>query len=260
MTRLPKRSPKATKDVPTSWGKFAEWYDELLGEAGTYQKELILPNLLRLMGITKGMRILDLACGQGFFAREFAAAGALVTGVDVSPELIAIAREKSSADITFHVAPSHQFKAVGFDAVAIILAIQNIEVFAETFSVAAKALSAGGRLYLVMTHPAFRVPKRSSWGWDESARLQYRRIDGYLGEAKVPIQMHPGDAPSARTITFHRPLQSYSKALQKAGFAISRLEEWNSHRTSQAGPRKAAEDRARKEIPLFLAIEAVKLA
>ncbi|MBI2075302.1 MAG: SAM-dependent methyltransferase, partial [Candidatus Harrisonbacteria bacterium] len=41
-----------------------------------------------------------------------------------------------------------------------------------------------------------------------------------------------------------------------AGFAVTDMEEWVSHRTSERGPRAKAEDRARREIPLFLAIKA----
>jgi hypothetical protein len=37
------------------------------------------------------------------------------------------------------------------------------------------------------------------------------------------------------------------------------MEEWPSHKTSTSGPRAAAENVARKEIPMFLAIRALKL-
>jgi hypothetical protein len=50
----------------------------------------------------------------------------------------------------------------------------------------------------------------------------------------------------------------YSKALEKAGFLIQRLEEWESDRESEKGPRQKAENKARKEIPLFLMIQAVQ--
>ena len=66
------------------------------------------------------------------------------------------------------------------------------------------------------------------------------------------------EAPSATTISFHRPLQVYFKSLAKHGFLVRRLEEWVSHKQSQRGARGATEDRARKEIPLFLMMEALK--
>ena len=72
----------------TSWGHVADWYDSYMREEGTYQKDLILPNLQRVMEIRRARRCLT-RCGQGS-QREFAAAGATVTGVD-SPGFIAIA-------------------------------------------------------------------------------------------------------------------------------------------------------------------------
>ena len=88
--------------------------------------------------------------------------------------------------------------------------------------------------------------------------MQYRRIDEYLTESKVAIAMHPGRDTRIMTITYHRPLQFYFKALRKAGFLVSRLEEWNSQKKSEPGPRADAENKARKEFPLFLMIEARK--
>ena len=57
----------ATKKKKTSWGKVATWYDEYLeGEKDSYQRQVILPNLVRLVAPRKGLRVLDIACGQGF--------------------------------------------------------------------------------------------------------------------------------------------------------------------------------------------------
>ena len=75
----------------------------------------------------------------------------------------------------------------------------------------------------------------------------------------MKIQMHPGDAPDDFTLSFHRPLQVYVKGLRKAGFTVDMLEEWISNKKSEPGPRAAAENKARKEIPLFLLIGAIKV-
>ena len=53
------------------------------------------PGLCRLLGIKPGSSVLDVACGAGRYARAFAALGMRVTGVDISPELIAEARERN---------------------------------------------------------------------------------------------------------------------------------------------------------------------
>ena len=113
-------------------------------------------------------------------------------------------------------------------------------------------------MVLVMNHPTFRVPKRSSWGWDAKGKIQYRRVDGYLSSNETPILVHPGKERSEATLTYHRSLQDFFKALSKAGFVVSKLEEWISHKQSEQGPRQEAEDTARKEIPLFLMLETKK--
>jgi ubiquinone/menaquinone biosynthesis C-methylase UbiE len=246
----------------TSWGAVAGWYDELLGAEGTYQKEVILPNLTRIIAPRPGLEIADIACGQGFFSRAFADLGADVTATDISAELVALAKAKGG-EISYEVAPSHELPMIAdksVDTAVIVLAIQNIKELQKTFDEAARILRPKGIFVLVLNHPAFRNPKHTSWGFDEAGKSQYRRIDQYVSESHTEIDMTPGK-PTGKvfTISFHRPLQVYFKALRKAGFAVSRLEEWNSHKKSEPGPRQAMEDKARKEIPLFLCLEALKL-
>ncbi len=247
----------------TSWGKVAAWYDDLL-ESGddTYQKKIILPNILRLAQVQKNEQVLDLGCGQGFFSRAFAEAGARIIGVDLAEDLIKLAKKHSSGAIDYRVASASDLgfiKDKSIDKAFMILALQNIENAGVVIKECRRVMKASGKLYLVLNHPAFRVPKASGWGWDERRGVQYRRIDRYLSESKEKIQMHPGEKPQEHTFSFHRPLQFYAKVLGNNAFGITRIEEWESHRKSQRGPRATAENRARREIPLFLYIEAVAL-
>ena len=244
----------------TSWGVVAEWYDDYLKKEGSYQAEVILPNLSRMLGLTKTDTVLDLACGEGFFAREFAKLGAKVIGADISSELIEKAK-KAGGPILYKVAPATKLtfaKDKEFSVAVCVLALQNIEDIKGVFAEVRRVLATGGRFVIVLNHPTFRVLKRSSWGFDEAAQVQYRRIDGYLSAAKIMVDMHPGKTGGPTTVSFHRSLQDFTKALAANGFAITRLEEWTSHKLSGKGPRQKAEDTARKEIPLFMALE-VKL-
>lgn len=244
----------------TSWGGVAHWYDTLLAGDDTYQARVILPNILRTMTIKKGERVLDLGCGQGFFTRAFFNEGAVATGVDLGKELIAIAKKDSSKEIQFFAGSAEdlsRFPDGGFDKVAMVLAVQNMEAPHKVFKECMRVLKKDGSLFIVMNHPAFRVPKESDWGYDEEKKAQYRRVDKYLSESKVEIEMNPGKKGGATTVSFHRPLQYFFKTLANSGFAVARLEEWISHKESEKGPRKVAEDQARKEIPIFMMIEAV---
>lgn len=244
----------------TSWGNVANWYNNLIEkDKGSYQRKLILPNLIRLLEVKKGEVIVDLACGQGFFAREFAKLGAKVIGFDISTELINIAKQDRSVE--YHVSAAHKLDFLPnetVDKVLIVLSLQNIDNANEVIKEASRILKRKGKLLIVLNHPAFRIPKESSWGWDETKKVQYRRLDSYLSESRAQIQMHPGDKPSEKTISFHMPLQFYFKILSKNNLLVSRLEEWNSHKISETGSKKDAEDKARREFPLFLFLEAVK--
>lgn len=254
------------KKQDTSWGGVADWYNELLSFEGTYQKDLILPNLMRLIDPKTGDQILDVACGQGFFSRALAEKGASVLGADISPELIKFAQSKAGTNEKYFVIPADkmadEITSNKFDKALIVLALQNIENLNGAVMQIARALKKEGKLFIVLNHPSFRNPKKADWGFDEKNKIQYRRVDEYLSESKTEIDMNPGEKKADKkelTVSFHRPLQVYVKALTKNGFLISKIEEWNSNKVSDNGPRKIAEDKARKEIPLFMLIEAVKI-
>ena len=258
--KKPNNNGPKSDPLPTSWGKVASWYDEYLGSEDSYQKQVILPNLMRIVAPKKGMKILDLACGQGFFSEFFSAEEADVTGVDIGIELIKKARVRVPA-ASFIVAPADNvsvLKNAFFDAIVCVLAIQNIAELDATFREARRLLRPSGKFVFVLNHPAFRVPRSSDWFFDDSTKMQGRMIQKYMSESKIKIDMHPFDRDEKKdifTLSFHRPLQTYMKMLSKNGFAITRLEEWISHKKSKEGPRAAAEDAARKEIPMFMCIE-----
>jgi ubiquinone/menaquinone biosynthesis C-methylase UbiE len=242
----------------TSWGNVAAWYTNYLKDEDNYQSQVILPQLLRVLEIKKGQKILDLACGSGFFSEVIHAHGAQVVGVDIARELIALAKQHASSDIVFHVSPAHKLGMLNdasIDSVIMILAIQNIKEVKEMLEEVRRVIKPEGHMIIVMNHPAYRIPGGSSWEWDEKMHKQYRRIDQYMSEKSVEIAMHPGAKPHEKTVSFHRPLQYYAKLARNTGFVITRLEEWLSHRSSEKGPRQKEEDRIRKEIPMFLLLE-----
>jgi len=67
-----------------------------------------------------GMHILELGCGSGYFSEAMGKAGAQVTAIDISPDLIECARKKvSDKNITFKVGNAYQtdFEDNSFDVV-----------------------------------------------------------------------------------------------------------------------------------------------
>ncbi len=261
---------KNTQEIrnDTSWENVSSWYDEYLQGDDTFQTKVILPNLVRILDLKTSERVLDLACGQGFFSNIFADLGAMVTGVDISSSLIEKAKkqkdQKNSRPIAYHISESHKLGMISDktqDTIVVVLAFENIKNINETLVECSRVLKQNGRMVIVFMHPAFRIPKDSDWEYSEDKSVQRRIISKYMSEITYEIIMNPS-APKnkqIKTLSFHRPLQWYMKAFRKAGFGIVRLEEWISHRESGAGPQKEIEDIARKEIPVFMCLELYKI-
>jgi ubiquinone/menaquinone biosynthesis C-methylase UbiE len=211
------------------------------------------------------MKVVELGSGQGFFSIELAKRGATVVGVELGEDLTEKARENAReagvADKTaFVVAAAEKcdmVKADDADMVLVILALQNMRFIDDVVAQIARITKVGAKVVIVLNHPAFRVPKQSSWGYDRVMDKQYRRVDRYMSELEARIDMRPGataskGAPVTETISFHRPLSAFVTAFGKKNMSMVAMEEWISHKESESGPRKAAEDTSRREIPLFM--------
>lgn len=242
----------------TSWEKSADWYDRIIGERGSeLYREVVIPRALDLLQPQRGERILDIGCGQGVFSRAISdGSGALVTGIDASRTLIQKARTyQGRTPIRYFDRDAADLGGLGdFDAASAILCLQNLEHLDKVCSAAAAVLKPGGRMLWVLNHPAFRIPRQSSWGFEEERKIQYRRVDAYSSTLSIPIVMHPGKADSESTVSVHRSLDSLMAPGFAAGLTLAGLQEWHSHKESQPGPRARAENRARREFPLFLAL------
>lgn len=262
------RAPRADASPPTaqegdSWDAVATWYDSVASDQGTeFHQKVIIPGLRRLLALQKGEQVLDLACGQGAVSRALHQAGAQVTGVDLSRRLIDLARQRSPLGVRLLVGDVRRLEALAdgsFDAAICVLAAQNLDPLQPMLAEAARLLRPGGRLVLVLTHPAFRIPRQSGWRWDEAQKQMFREEARYLTPLKIPIDLQPFRAPGQRqTWTYHRPIQDYVNGIAAAGLLTNALEEWPSHKTSLPGPTARGENRARSEFPLFLALRAVK--
>ncbi len=279
---FPRSAPPPAKNAPrpTHWHNVADWYDALVGDEGSeYHREVIIPGIFRMldlkqMGEEKNTpaKILDIACGQGAISRALAQRGCRVVGFDAATALVEVAARRNADDhlpIDYFVADATKINErltapplapASFDAAILILAIQNISPLSPVWQAAAALLKPGAPLIVVLMHPCFRNPKKTHWGWDEQQKVQYRRVDEYLSSTKADIQTHPGLAAHGKSETstthFHRPLQAYINTLGGAGLMVDHVEEWPSHKTSEPGPKQAALNQSRKEIPMFMAIRA----
>ncbi len=250
------------RNSDTSWQKVSEWYGRAVGEKGHYyHQHIILPQSLRLLALKKDSSLLDLACGQGVLARRIPKE-VHYEGVDIAHSLIEQAkrldRNKEHIYLIADISKELPVRKNDFSHAAIILALQNVKNPEGVIRNAQKHLKAKGEFLIVLNHPCFRILRQTRWEIDEQSKIQYRRIDRYMTPLQVPVTAHPGQGEKSEvTWSYHVPLSEYSRMLFTNGFVIERLEEWISDKSS-VGDAAKMENRARKELPLFMAILARK--
>ena len=99
-------------------------------------------------GEVRGKKVLDVGAGTGRISRLLAAAGAQVTALDVSPEMLAVLSKKSKNKITTAVGDAENlpFPEASFDLVTAAFLIVHFKDPKIFFSEAYRVLADGGRL------------------------------------------------------------------------------------------------------------------
>ena len=245
----------------SSWDRVATWYDGWVGNRGSrYHQALAVPALISLLEPQPGEEILDIGAGQGVLAPYVHQRAARYTGVDASPRLIGLARRRHGDAGQFFVGDARRLVHVRglsphfYDAATFLFSIQDMDPLDQVLASAAWALKPSGRIVLAMTHPAFRVPRHSGWGYDESRNLHYRRVDAYLTRMSVPMKVVSSHHPATRS--FHRPLSSYVNDLARVGFAVDEMVELPDL-AEVRGRRSVHGLAANADIPLLLAMRAI---
>ncbi len=244
-----------------SWQNVSNWYSQIVGEKGHYYHQTtIIPGALNLLKLKSGDSLLDLACGQGVLARHLPSE-VLYVGIDSSEALVKEAQklDKNSKhsylvkDLTTPLKLNQKFTHA-----TLILALQNIKNAFAVAKNASESLKTGGKFLIILNHPAFRIPRHTSWELDEKNEVQKRIVNRYLSPIAIPILLNPSKQEKSEiSYTYHLPISVIVETLNQNGFVIEKIEEWISDKNS-VGKHAKAENTARKEIPLFMAILAKK--
>ena len=155
--------------------------------------------------LSVGMNVLELGCGTGYFTRELAHSGARIVAVDVSPELLEIARaDVSPPNVSYEVQNvcAMSYGDFRFDSVVGSSVLHHLEI-TEALREIYRVLRVGGEIYFTepnMLNPQIAIQKNVPWikrklgdSPDETAffRWPLRRLLKRTGFHDV--QIHPFD-------------------------------------------------------------------
>ena len=234
-----------------------------MGEDGDLWHRAILdPVFLGRVGRVRGLRIVDLGCGNGYLTRRWARAGARsVVGVDLSRRSLALARARDAerpSGATFLRRDAADLRGIpshGVDLVACHMALMDLPNLEGAVREVARVLDPRGRFVFSICHPCFDLDDRSAWEIERRAysEIVWRKVWGYRDERVSRVPWKINDTEMAYTLTYHRTLETYSRALRDAGLAIRSMEE---PRPQPEAVRRSDQGPFLLQIPLHLVVEA----
>ena len=157
-----------------AWNAGAQSWETFVESGADYYRTVVHgPPLLAACLPVDRMAVLDLGCGQGFFTRELARAGARVTGVDLSGKLIAYAHEHEARTlfgIEYRVLNAarvdRQWPPGSFDLVTACMSLQDMADVGATLRSASAVLKPLGRMVFSVPHPCTDTAWRE---WERDA-------------------------------------------------------------------------------------------
>ncbi|MEU8581937.1 class I SAM-dependent methyltransferase [Streptomyces abikoensis] len=203
-----------------------------------------VPSFLGMVGDVSGRSVLDLACGTGFYSREFKRRGATdVLGVDISVAMIAAAREIERRDplgVRYEVGDVAELRPLGrrFDIAAGVQCLNYAEDVAAMERMCRnvhRSLVPGGEFFVLAQRPdyGFDNPSLEKYGFrceptgEETETGPRERITAFLGPEPISIV---ATAPRREV---------YERCLRVTGFGAV---EWVPLGVSEAGVRDFGEE------------------
>jgi 2-polyprenyl-3-methyl-5-hydroxy-6-metoxy-1,4-benzoquinol methylase len=219
------------------WEHKADFWDEQMGEGNSFHSLLVAPAVERLLDAQVGEVMLDVACGNGAFARRLAQLGVQVVATDFSARFLARAQARTTEQAEriaykqIDATDTQQLLTLGerrFDAAICTMALMDMPVIEPLVSALSRLLKIHGRFVFAVPHPCFNSNATHMFAEQEDragalVTTHSIKVTDYL---HVPPGKGMGmeDEPAPHYY-FHRPLSTLFATCFAAGFVLDGLEE-----------------------------------
>jgi len=227
------------KQVRNYWNNNAEAWTHL-ARAGydTYRNHLNTPAFLEMMPKIRGLKGVDIGCGEGYNTRLLADNGAHMTALDISDIFVHHAhRENQERGLDIRTlnasAVELPFPDTSFDFATAFMSFMDIAETEKVLSEAYRVLKPGGFLQFSITHPCFLTTHHVNLR-DENGITYAYQVGDYFNELDGEIETWQFSAALADHMQgfepfqiprFTRTLSHWINLLLDTGFIIERLAE-----------------------------------
>jgi SAM-dependent methyltransferase len=195
---------------------------------------------------------IEIGCGEGRVARDLRELGHDVVGIDAVPKLVqAAAQADPGGEYLVADAAELPFEDASFDLAVAYNSLMDVDDMAGAVREAWRVLRPGSRFGICVTHP---VNDAGRFEPDTADGVFF--IDMYRGRRRYD-EVWERNGVSMRFVGWCYPLESYTRALEDAGFLIEAIREPLASAERVAAKPKAAR---RRRIPNFLLLRALKPA
>ena len=223
-------------EILRGWEAGAEFFDGRWGDQGDeFHVEVFGPAAERLLGLARGASVLELACGNGAFARRLGRAGMRVLATDLSPKLIEFAERRTetiadqAVDVRYRVVDATDERAIvglsdePFDAAVCVMGVMSMPLLRPMFGGVRRALKPRGAFVVVTLHPAYATAAnkfvRSEDEGEPHGLTVTRYLSRYVTRGVTNVQQ------KERQIYFHRSLGELLQDAFSCGLALDGVEE-----------------------------------
>lgn len=210
------------------------WVEQVRKGLDIYREYFNNPAFFRFAGTLKGKKVLDAGCGEGYNTRIMARMGARVTGVDISPTLVKLARREERREplgIRYRVGSFTDlstFDDASFDMVISNMALDASPNYEKAIGEFFRVLNPNGKLFFSILHPCF-VTKGLGWIPDETKEDTRLTASSYFDESprveEWKFTYAPPETKPFVTPAFYRTLSRILKTLIRTGFVLRDIEE-----------------------------------
>lgn len=237
--KLPHEFPEFNREVRSSWETNADFWNDQMGEGNSFHNTLIRPSQEKLLALEPEEKVLDIACGNGHFARQIVEFGVTVVGIDVSTRQIqnAVAASREFGDrLHFMVGDATdesilaQFGKDRFDAISCGMAIMDMAEIEPLAASVAYLLKPTGRFVFTTMHPAFNSPNGLTRVVERTEQEDGAMVDTLAVKitSYIKPESYKGVAILGQPVPqryFHRPISILLNVFFEAGFVVDRIEE-----------------------------------